>query len=141
MLIQLSNWLSQHSTLLTVLAALSVIALLASIIATPWLVSRLPQDYLLQRERPAIPHPLLNATVQMLRGIIGAVLILMGLAMLIIPGPGLVTLLVGISIASFPGKRRLLRFIASREAVYSSLNWMRGRHGQPQLLHPFHEDP
>ncbi len=140
MLTQLTDWLSQHSTLLGTLAGASLILLLSSILATPWLVARLPEDYLLQRERPSVAHPLLQATLQTLRTLVGSLLILMGLAMLILPGPGLVTLLVGVSIARFPGKRRLVRYIASREAVYNSLNWMRRRYNKPRLLHPFHED-
>ncbi len=140
MLTQLSHWLSQHAALLGVLAGISVILLLGSVVATPWVVSRLPEDYLLQRQRPAVARSALNTIAQALRTLIGVLLILLGLTMLIIPGPGLVTLLVGISIARFPGKHRLLRYVASREAVYGSLNWMRQRHQKPLLLHPFHDD-
>lgn len=52
------------------------------------------------------------------------------------PGPGLVVLLMGISLAEFPGKQRLLLNIATRPSVLRSLNWMRTRHGKPPFDYP-----
>ncbi|MFK7995155.1 MAG: PGPGW domain-containing protein [Granulosicoccus sp.] len=136
MITTLSDWLSQNSLLLGLLAAGSTILLLASIVATPWLVAQLPDDYLLQLKSRQHRHPVVRMCVDIIRTLLGFTLIVFGLVMLVIPGPGLITLLMGISIARFPGKRRLLRYIASRESVFNSLNWMRRRHGKPALLHP-----
>lgn len=134
----ITDWFSQHSLILGLLAAGSLIMLLASIVATPWLVARLPTDYLLQRDNRTPRHPIIRLAIDALRTLLGIALIILGLTMLIVPGPGFITLLIGLSIARFPGKRRLLRHIASRESVFNSLNWMRERHSRPPLLHPYH---
>lgn len=136
----LTDWLSQHALLLGLLTAASMVLLLASIVATPWIVAQLPKDYLLQRDNTTPRHPVLRLIIDALRTLIGATLIVSGLVMLVIPGPGIITILIGLSIARFPGKRRLLHHIASRESVFSSLNWMRRRHGRPPLLHPHHKE-
>ena len=139
MLSTLDQWLGQHAGLLSALAALSVGLLLLSIVATPRLVARLPQDFLQRDAIHSDSHPIQKFVVGAFRAIAGTVLIAAGLLMLIIPGPGLITLLIGISIAPFPGKIHLFRRIAAQKSVYRSLNWMRSRHGQSPLLHPFAE--
>jgi len=135
-----THWLGQHTVLLGVLAVLSTVLLLASIVATPWIIARLPQNYLLQRDNSVRRHPLARLSIDVVRTLSGFALIVFGLLMLVMPGPGLITLLLGLSIARFPGKRRLLRHIASRDSVFNSLNWMRRRHGRPPLIHPHQEE-
>ncbi|MFK7861874.1 MAG: PGPGW domain-containing protein [Granulosicoccus sp.] len=136
----LTDWLGQNTLLLGVIAAGSTLLLLASIVATPWIVARMPSDYLLQHDNRQPRHPLVRLSIDTLRTVIGVALILLGLLMIVIPGPGVITLLIGLSIARFPGKRRLLRYIASRDSVFNSLNWMRSRQGKPRLLHPHQEE-
>lgn len=133
--------LSNHTALLVTLAAISMLLLLISVLATPRLVAQLPADYLLQRPQTVQKRSVLRLALRAVRNAIGFVLIVLGLIMLLIPGPGLVTLLIGISMASFPGKQRLLRHLATRESVFNSLNWMRRRHNKVPLLHPSHKDP
>lgn len=140
MITTLTDWLSQHTLLLGLLAIASTVLLLASIVATPWVVSRFPRDYLLQHDNRRPRHPVIRLSIDAVRTLLGVSLIVLGLLMLVIPGPGLITLLMGISIARFPGKRRLLRHVASRESVFKTLNWMRGRHGRLPLLHPHQEE-
>ena len=130
------DWLSQHSGLIGIVTAISVLALLFSIIATPWIVARLPEDYLLQREGALNRHRALQFAIDALRTGLGAILIVFGLIMLVVPGPGLLTLLVGLSLARFPGKRKLLHRLASHESVFNSLNWMRKRRDKRPLRHP-----
>ncbi len=107
-----------------------------TILATPWLVSRLPEDYLLNRRIAKLargPIPLLILT---LRGVVGLVMVALGIVMMVTPGPGIVMLLLGVSVAEFPGKHRLLLYIGTRPRVFASLNWMRERHNKPPLRYP-----
>ncbi len=63
-------------------------------------------------------------------------LLLAGLAMMVLPGQGIVTVLVALTLLNFPGKRRLeLRIIGQRQ-VYQVVNWIRERAGQPPLILP-----
>lgn len=131
------NWLSDYTLMVTMLAALSVAMLTVSIVAAPWAVARLPSDYLLNRlNRPAQPRSASSMMIFGLRALVGLILVTLGLIMLITPGPGVIMLLLGVSIAEFPGRNRLLVHLATRPRVLSSLNWMRERHGKPPFVPP-----
>ncbi len=56
--------------------------------------------------------------------------------MLVLPGQGILTLLLGIALTDVPGKWKLMRILARRPNVMKALNWMRERAGQPPLLPP-----
>jgi hypothetical protein len=56
-------------------------------------------------------------------------LILAGIAMLVLPGQGTVTILIGLALTNFPGKYALERRIASQPAVRATLNKIRGLAG------------
>jgi len=57
--------------------------------------------------------------------LLGLILIVCGLAMLILPGQGIITLLIGLSLVPFPGKDKLERNLLARKSVQSTLNWIR----------------
>ncbi len=133
---KLHIWLSGHTLLLGVLASLSAILLVATIVAAPWAVSRLPSNYLLQRLERSSKQGIWYSLASVSRALLGFLVTLLGLVMLITPGPGVIMLLLGISIAEFPGRNRLLIYLATRPNVLSSLNWMRQRHGKPPFIHP-----
>jgi len=59
---------------------------------------------------------------------------LAGIAMLVLPGQGILAILGGIELMDFPGKYRLERWIVSRPAVLRSVNWLRRRMGRPPLV-------
>jgi hypothetical protein len=73
-----------------------------------------------------------------IKNIVGFFLILAGMAMLVLPGQGLLSLLIGISISSFPGKRRLIRIIIRRKAILKTANWLRRKTDRPPLEVPIH---
>jgi hypothetical protein len=57
--------------------------------------------------------------------LIGIFLIVCGLAMLVLPGQGVVTIIIGLSLVPFPGKQKLMKNLLSRQSVRSTLNWIR----------------
>ncbi len=122
------NWIEDNQLLLGTIAALSTVLLLLTILATPWLVAMLPSGYFLARENRPRNRSITHILLTCVRSLIGLVLVLIGVVMLVTPGPGLVTLLVGVSLTEFPGKQQLLKYIATRPSVFKSLNWMRKRH-------------
>lgn len=130
------SWLSGHTLLLSVLVSVSAILLVATVVAAPRVISRLPSNYLLQRLERSSTQGIWFSLTSVSRALLGFLVILLGLIMLITPGPGVIMLLLGISIAEFPGRNRLLVYLATRPNVLSSLNWMRKRHGKPPFIHP-----
>jgi len=51
--------------------------------------------------------------------------------MLVLPGQGVMTVLIGVALLDFPGKHRLQRWIVGRRGVLDALNWIRRKRGRP----------
>lgn len=122
--------------LLLYLFILSIAGFVGSLIAIPVILVRLPADYFDER-RPRTwmkgRHPILRWTGLMLKNAVGLVFVLAGFAMLFLPGQGILTLLIGISLLDFPGKRRLERRLVYRPAVLRTINAMRAKFKKPPL--------
>jgi UPF0716 family protein affecting phage T7 exclusion len=71
-----------------------------------------------------------------LKNLIGAVLLVGGIAMLVLPGQGLLTMLLGLSLINFPGKFWLERKLIQRRAVHRSVNWIRRKGGSEPMVVP-----
>lgn len=84
-------------------------------------------------------HPLLAATLRIVRNIIALILIVLGLFMLVLPGQGLLTLFVGLVVADFPGKHRLVNWLVSRPSICRPINWLRRKAGKEPLKMPEQE--
>ena len=112
----------------------SLLALVATIFGVPWVVTRLPQDYFARTERvvwrASADAPLLGLIVATSKNLLGLLLVALGLIMLVTPGQGIVTLLIGLLLMNFPGKYRLERWLVLRPGVLRALNWLRRRQGQ-----------
>ena len=104
----------------------------------PLLVARIPKDYFAALEPPpsrfARQHPLVRLTLRVLRNLLGLVLILLGVALLLLPGQGLLTILVGMLLVEGPGKRRLELFVVRRRGIRRAIDWIRRRAGRPPLV-------
>ena len=132
------EWLS--TDVLVGLGIFSIVAFVGTLIAIPIILVRLPPDYFdLRRPRGWMEghHPLLRLTTRLLKNVLGAVFFLAGVAMLVLPGQGILTMLIGISLMDFPGKRKLERTFVSHPSVLRAINAIRERFGHPPLVvHP-----
>lgn len=127
-------------TVLVWASAISLVALVGTLLALPWAVTRLPADYFNRPQRKswrdATRFPLLNVALVVLKNTLGLLLALLGVAMLFTPGQGLLTLLAGLALMNFPGKYRLERKLALSPGVLRGINWMRERRGYPPMRPP-----
>jgi hypothetical protein len=73
-------------------------------------------------------------TLLILKNLLGAVLVIAGAVMLFTPGQGLLTILIGIMLLNFPGKRRLERKLVARPRVLNAINGLRARFARPHLV-------
>ena len=124
-------------TVLWSLFALSIVSFVGSLIAIPLILIRLHPNYFDARYPKhwfQDHHPVLRALALGLKNFIGGVFVLAGLAMLVLPGQGLLTLLIGISLTDFPGKRTLERKIVSQPKVLHAINALRQRFHRPPLI-------
>jgi hypothetical protein len=113
---------------------LSLLAVVATIIGVPWVITRLPEDYFSRPERVvwrgSSDEPVLALLFSVLKNLLGLLLVILGLIMLVTPGQGLLTLLIGLLLMNFPGKYQLERWLVLRPGVLRGLNWLRQRRGQ-----------
>ncbi len=132
------GWIEANEAILLWLAGASTFGFLATLIAIPWLVVRIPCDYFAHRKRRrparANRHPAVRVLMFAAKNILGAALVAVGLAMLVLPGQGMMTILVGILLLDLPGKYRFECWVARRGPVLRSLNWLRRRTGRPPLI-------
>lgn len=131
------DWLADNRLLLTLLTVGSVVMFLASLALGPMIAAAIPPDYFTHRRRPpsrfAGHHPALRLALLIAKNALGVVLILAGLAMLALPGQGLLTIFVGFVLIDFPGKYALERWLVRRRFVRRPINWIRRRRGRPEL--------
>ena len=71
-----------------------------------------------------------------LKNVLGAVLIIIGVTLAVpgVPGPGLLTVVAGILLMDFPGKRILLCKILGRPSLLRAINHLRIRFSRPPLV-------
>ncbi len=135
------DWIQSHAALIGWWAlALSTVMFVGGLVFMPVLIIRMSPNYFLHPEPPAESwrsrHPALRISTLVVKNVLGAVLLLAGLAMLILPGQGIITILIAISLLDFPGKRSLEMRIIRRGPVLQAINWIRTRAGRPPLVLP-----
>lgn len=138
------SWVLDHGTLLGSLGLIGIVSLVASLVLLPFLVVRIPADYFRheRREREYVHdrHPVVQQVIVILKNALGVVLVLAGLAMLVLPGQGLLTLLIGLMLTDFPGKYRLEKRLIAQPGVLKAVNWLRARAGHAPLEPPIDGD-
>ena len=120
--------LKQYSYLLEYLAALSALTFIVSLVCIPLIVARLPRNYFQHRQEKIASLTAIslgNLALLLIRNIVGLLLFLAGVAMLFLPGTGVITMVIGIAVMSFPYKRRLLVILTNPPSVRKGLDWIR----------------
>ncbi len=114
----------------------SIVLLATTVVATPWLLARLPADYFCQDPQKTYGTGPLRWLWHGVLNIVGAFVLLLGVAMMFTPGPGLVVILAGLSLIRLPFKHRLIRAIAARPGFFDVMNQLRARRQRPPFIHP-----
>lgn len=129
------DWLRQHETLMIGLGVFSIASLVLVAILLPVIVVRLPADHFVREHHVGEgPRGWLDWIWHIGKNLLGFVFVLGGLAMLVLPGQGVLTIVIGILMMDFPGKRKLERRLLARPAVLKVVNKMRAKRGKPPLL-------
>lgn len=132
------QWLIQHAWWLAILSgALSLVSALAGFT----ILVKLPEDHFLHTaENPAGGRPRRPSRLAfvILRNFVGIGILLVGVVMALplIPGPGLVLIILGLSLTSFPGKQRLERKLLGAPLALGLVNWLRAKSGRRPLRLP-----
>ena len=122
---------------LVTLTALSVVFFIGSLIAIPFILVRLPTEFFdtrVPRRWMEDHHPVLRLLGHLVKNVVGAIFLFAGFLMLFLPGQGILTMLIGITMLDFPGKRRLEAKLIGQPTVLSTINNMRQKFGKPPLI-------
>lgn len=116
-----------------------VATFVVTLAAGPLVLLAMPSDYFCERNdgqgqrRRLTPARVAWLTI---KNLFGLCLIAAGLVMLVTPGQGVISILVGLWMMDLPGKRRLERRIVGQPRVLQAINKLRARFGRPPLEFP-----
>lgn len=115
------------------LTIISLISFIASLIIIPVILINLPHDYFdirITRHWLKDRHPFLRILGLVVKNILGSVFLIAGFIMLFLPGQGILTMLIGISLMDFPKKRLLEIKIIEQPAVLKAINTLRRKYNK-----------
>ena len=118
------------------LAAITVF--IVTLAAIPVVITLLPCDYFLQTKRAVSKQQVsfMRLLLTFVKNIFGVLLIVAGIVMLVLPGQGLLTILLGLMLTDFPGKYALEKKLVQVNSVFRSINWIRRKAGKKPMLLP-----
>jgi len=131
-------WIQMHEAVFLWIAGASLVAFVGAVVIVPWAVIRIPEDYFATDKRPRTyrkrHHPVIWLLLLIVKNIIGGVFVLSGIVMLVLPGQGILTIILGTALMNFPGKFHLERWIVSRGSTLQFINHLRRKRGRPALV-------
>ena len=131
------SFFQENENLILILGIVSVVSFLTTLAVIPWILLKIPADYFSEPRRVSLvsseTHPSLRIVVLLAKNVVGVAVVLLGTALLVLPGQGLLTILIGVVLIDFPGKYKFQRWLISREPVLRSANWLREKGGKEPL--------
>lgn len=110
-----------------------------SLFLVGWLLVRIPADYFVSKDTDKTKtYTWRFILLAIIKNIAGTILIMLGILLSLpgVPGQGILTILIGITLMSFRGKRRMQLWILRRRGVVSTINRLRHRSGRQPLILP-----
>ena len=102
---------------------------IASIALVPWLIILLPSDYFAHENRETCfwkgHSPIIKGILVFLKNLIGTILFIAGIAMLFLPGQGILTIIAGLFLMNFPYKYKIEKWLIGQPIVLKSFNMIR----------------
>ena len=130
-------FITWHSVLLGVLIFVVTFSISLAIVSV--IMVKIPADYFkedraskLFADKPRVVRYLLIAG----KNLLGFILVVLGILMSIpgVPGQGILTILLGVMLLDFPGRRRLEHKLVSRPQVLNTINKLRHKFDKPKLV-------
>lgn len=113
----------------TIIFYLSIFCFLATLTSAILIVYYLPHDHFIPTRKAAELNGkssvFFRIIIMPIKNILGICLLLLGLLLLVLPGQGLITILIAVLLLDFPGKQALKFKLVANMQVRRSLNWMR----------------
>ena len=131
--------LRDHATAFAISALVAFVLGVAATLLVPRAIARLSADHFVR------PVTRKRRAIRVARWILGGLLTTAGVAMLVLPGPGMAAIVIGLVVLDLPLLRRLAIHLLRRPGVAKAVTHIREKYGRPPLLlppaHPKHPEP
>ena len=121
-------WLENNSYILFYLGIISVLIFIFSIVGLRLFIIAIPSDYFINKKRVSALRDssiLLWVFYKIFKNIIGYIFIAIGLLALVLPGQGILMILIGLMMSDYPKKFNLEKKIIKINTVRKGVNWIR----------------
>lgn len=103
-----------------------------------FILVKIPADYFQKKHNKFLQHQAYAVRVLAIIGknLLGLILVVVGILLSLpgVPGQGVLTILLGVMLLDFPGRRRFERWIVSSPKVFNTVNKLRKRFDKPPLV-------
>ena len=115
-----------------------VVTFLANLALVSFILVKIPADYFRESQGKflAKQSPVIRVLALIGKNIAGVILVVLGVLLSLpgVPGQGVLTILLGVMLLDFPGRRRFERWILSSPRVFKAVNKLRKRFDKPKLI-------
>jgi len=137
LLIVVLGFISLRSVLLGVLIFAVTFSINLAIVS--FILVKIPANYFQEshsRDLWKSRSPAVRFLGVILKNALGVLLVALGIVLSLpgVPGQGLLTILLGIMLLDFPGRRKLEIKLLSRPQVFKTINKLRDKFGKPPLV-------
>ena len=134
------EWFRNYEVLIWWTGAASVLMFLGSLCTIPIILIKIPADYFSSLETNSRINirdlSFFRLLYLIFKNTVGIAFILAGLIMLLLPGQGILTIIVGMCLLDFPGKYRLVRNIIRNKTILNTINKLRSKADKPPIEIP-----
>jgi hypothetical protein len=131
------NTARQYQDVLLVIGIVSFVLFLVSLIVVPIIIINLPADHFIQsRKKKKKITSVYRAVFHFFKNLLGIFFLALGVILLILPGPGWLTILVGVALLDFPFKHKLEMKILSLPLLRKTIDRYRLKHNKAPLEIP-----
>lgn len=129
------EFLANYKKFIFWLGSISAVIFLFSLLSIKWLVGLIPSDYFIKKKSSKFKnnYPLTWLFSLIVKNILGYSLILGGIFMLVLPGQGIFTIMIGLMLSNYPGKYAIERKFIGIPNVLKSINWLRKKSDKPPI--------
>ena len=119
-------------------ALLFVVTFVGNLAIVSFILVKLPTDYFKKTRKTQLwsgPRPALHAAKIVGKNLLGVFLVALGIVLSLpgVPGQGLLTVLLGIMLVDFPGRRSVEQKLLRRPAIKKGITRLRDKFGKPPL--------
>lgn len=119
---------NDYQQIIIIISIVSVVIFILSMAFVPILIKRIPADYFVNPIYHKIKiNTFYSLIIFILKNTFGLIFVLAGIIMLVTPGQGIFSIIIGLSLMQFKGKQKLEYKLVKNNLTFKALNWLRAK--------------